>query len=662
MTRLRNSYYPGFEAVVARKMEHQNLSEEDETQANSPQMVPTDGDFSTDHSSNDSTEKLSHKARQSAYVDAKDSPSDQGSSYSPTENMTRTSHSEDSCSLQLSHSGSRIDGEVSWSDSDGSTYVSESEIPTKDDLSLSDEESCEDNSLCAEKIPKTNDFEDIDLTDALGYKAPPRPKTSSKRVSIQTDPNHEHSSTKNVSKEVKSNAPPRVTEAQLLLKDIDIYQCFDSASTDEGISVTKFISSEETEDVFCRSVVPREIPVKKNQRKEDLSVLSSVHEGSLIHTGDTLSVEAVHTRRGTSSRRTRRNEKQIQTNKLITKVETAPAPLEFISMLPRSDSLSTLGNTSITTTEEDSDGVNGSHLQQHQYAKKAPPKESNRESALHLEVLVRGDDDKVVEEGRKSRLSRLEISEIGLNLPLHETRSVRSNRSKKESKTEERMRYLKERIRKMQVASTLETLPEWRKDEGRPSAVAQASVPAKKKLPTSQRKSQDAANRIKLQDVDYFRNVPVAAADTAISVTDLKMSTESASGAFDKVSVVPSQVTADDESDDISAMPCDLEEIDLEAGTHFEDSKKKKSRFGSNKVANQVSSTCAKTAGAVKSAARGTNDYLEQYAVYVRLQLILSSLWTKYMHGRSQTEKALVAVIFSSVLILFILLLAIIAG
>ena len=63
----------------------------------------------------------------------------------------------------------------------------------------------------------------------------------------------------------------------------------------DELSETCFLSREATRSIFCRRMIPLEI--QRKPRDEDLSTISSVKAGSVMPTGDALSVSAAHTHR-----------------------------------------------------------------------------------------------------------------------------------------------------------------------------------------------------------------------------------------------------------------------------------------------------------------------------------------------------------------------------
>jgi hypothetical protein len=709
------SNFPRFEAVVSTKMDHGTYDMNDEEH--------------TDHSclnSSVSTDLAQMKATEST----PETPNCFEDSQSNTENMT--SHSDENedgtvGSLTFSENESLKNREVSWSDSDGSTYISEN---NGDNDSVGSNESARNNQSRGLQEDKANlrdqskvsgeSFVDVDLGNEPG----PRPPKPSIKSTVK--PNGIATTTKKVTIATGSDSTLRRRKPNnpLFLENVDYYSEVDVASTNDGLSAVEFISKEDTSSIFCRRLIPLEIPIRKRRVKDDVSALSSEKAGSVMPTGDTLSVQAVYTRRGNSA------PKVGQKKEATIKRASMPKPLENVDYLSNIDVTSNNLDISTVTYGVSDQVAVSAFKKQDEVTKEIPVSDSckNERSLMSAPQLVvevpthrrldsvstlgsksvtsdklddfpisfddDGNDEAIETSPEGSEIGREELESLGdVNNKMQLPVDVQL-KNEPELSTDDRIRFLKERIRKMQAASELESLPEQRlqsddskvstapkikklsskteilKHIGRPK-VDHVSIDlpnqrdfAEQRMKPAHARARDAdlEKRLNLQDFDFAETSPV------LDNTGIDFATAT-SRSSERYSSVPSEVTPVlDEFDDVSTIHCDfdhtqrMELIDVELGSTNASEIGHPSKDLASRTKRQVVQCFRKGTQKVAILARQANSSLGQYAVYQRLQAYVVGLWMKYMHGRSPTEQAIIGIMVLSVFIFCILLISIVSG
>jgi hypothetical protein len=77
-----------------------------------------------------------------------------------------------------------------------------------------------------------------------------------------------------------SSSPPNTPENSFGLENIQFYSDVDQASTNDGLSAIGFISKEATRPIFCRRLIPLEIPVCYSE--DEVSAVSTVNGSSVM--------------------------------------------------------------------------------------------------------------------------------------------------------------------------------------------------------------------------------------------------------------------------------------------------------------------------------------------------------------------------------------------
>ncbi len=621
-------------------------------------------------------------------------------------------------------------GMVSWSDSDGSTYVSEG---------IEDERVRQNNSIC-DSVPlddhdrsrkergsfsPTHELDDIDLVEMI-QKRKDDVDTSHKedleaRLSMsvntcvkKTTDEKKKSSTDRVSKEPVSVARRRKSSF-LRLKHVEYYSHVNVASSDDEISAVRFISKEDTSAIFCRRMVPLEIPVRKRRSRDDVSAFSSTEPPSVMPTGETLSVQAVHTRRGTVAQEMKRVmlehvdylshidiashphdtstvicrvSQQIAAAAFINKqkdqmavneneINVSMSSCNYVSYPQRVDSMSTLGSTSVTsrTTKSNLGSFDGDgHPRKTSSSNLTDPRNHDLGQEVKSTTWFSN--------ANSSSNNPTSFDDNTISLPF-------DKEQQKHGSTDLRIKNLKERIKQMQVASTMESLPEKRLPPLTSSSCQKVSVPRHVPSPSEsvssrkkeavklgrsqvqhhqplqfQRKySQEKPAHARARDIDISSRLRVQDIDFPGPLVKSSSVSASTSGSG-RLAEVPSVVTPIVyESDDISTIQCDMgqfergEMVDVELAVASSDNIEEKDR-AIRRIA-QILDFCSQKA---QFFAQNTKSSIEQCQLSRQARTIGNGIWMRYIYGRSRTEKSIIGVITLSFLILFVLVISIASG
>lgn len=741
--RVAKSKFPRFDAVASTKLENgtYDMNDEDHTDHSCPNSsVPSETDSMG--------EIVLFEAVDATTPDTPISPVSGNKMYVASQSNTEnsTNHSEENedesvASLAFSENESAKNRAVSWSDSDGSTYISEN---NGDNNSLGSKEPAknEPSHDVKDDEPKLHDpsnlsgepFVDVELGDDKTGSGPPK---SSIKTTKKPTPHESATTTKKVTIAACNKPSLRKWKPHnpLLLEHVDYYTDVDVASTNDGLSVVEFISKEETRAIFCRRLIPLEIPVQKRKVHDDVSAFSSEKAGSVMPTGDTLSVQAAYTRRGTGGpkRGEKKNDSKTQASKsrplenvdYLTTIEVASNNLDVStvtcrvsqqvavsaffkkrddltkeeeqSSIPqlvvefpkhgRLDSLSTLGSKSATSDELDTSDC--SLDESRNYATFRDERlRSFGDSNSDMQPLL----DSKIQVEPTPRISN-QKARLLLDGDFPEVTRLKNE---PELSTDVRIRVLRERIRQMQAASELESLPEEDLHEAAPNPECSREAPKAKRVPPSKTEKSrekgdhnistrfsseehsskpvhvptgapdaDLGKTLELQDLDIMETTPMLDNATAVFDTATSKSSERNGG-------VPSVVTPVlDELDDVSTIHCDFDHIhsrrteliDVEFGsqhdkTEIDHPSKGNLVFRTKRNAVQYSRVVTQKIAAL---ARQANTALREYAVYQRLHAYVVELWMNHMDGRSPTERAIIGVMILSFFVFFILLISIIS-
>lgn len=663
----------------------------------------------------------------------------QNDSQSPTtDGAATTSHAPVGASLEnlsLSIDGSSVAGKrVSWSYSEGSTYISEgtgnqgasaiystpsNQSPKRDLLTIEvpvpvpvPAPVTDTTGTCIQLPAKTKVVEHKCITKGTGNKCP---------LNATTTPTTEANCNTGTSDAVSAQRIKK--EPCLKLDHVDYYSGVDVASTNDGISLVGFISKEDTSQIFCRRLIPLEIPVYKRSaaaaagsQQDDISAFSSVEPLSVMPTGDSLSIHAVHTRRGTVAQTTgTEGEKSLPIHILKLKDvdylsvvdvashnhdistvayrvshKVAAAAFErnqATSQLPgdehdvlvswmekhkkvschnRLDSISTLGSTSVTS--KTSESISSSY--------DVEEKEETLQSG-QSNTTRRPAHDEGYANNSGSRISRKDRTITDSN-PNHAHLLAEQPES-----THHRIMNLKNKIKQMQVASTMESLPETRFQKTSDSTFIQEStdyVSLGTPMSRVPRKNQDIEpttrqNMYFSDDSRRGNGMLVTCPKTPESRSRQQVKQVTNQGSQVKIeSIAPSTIALSEmrgevpsvvtpvirDSDDVSTIDCDLGHQGNPFNRDVELAGAKRIEFTPDVQHSKRGIISYWRAGShrVSLFLRQTHTSLEHNAK-CRCMEVFSE---KFLHGRSRTEKAIVGVIVLSFTILFILIISIVSG
>lgn len=615
------------------------------------------------------------------------------------------SHIDESMGHKISFDQDTVTSKVSWSDTDGSTYESEHYHQENGSLTVRSSNS-KDNGI--------NMFpQNVKSLSSKPESNQRLPETTKITARAATNEVQVHNSLRPISSE-----SPR-------LQHVDYYSYVDVASTNDGLSSVGFISKEDTRPIFCRRMVPLEVPVHRRFH-DDVSAFSSCDPPSVMPTGDSLSVQVVHTRRATTE--LTREAGLSQRNTMHDYVDCLPdieiaSPDHDISTITcrvsrqiaasafhdkqnedmelgsltsgaldgplinkqfachnRMDSISTLGSTSVTSAASDAQSPSSfdAEYDTGSSTKSTPTKivkpsivtvAANRESGQFCRV---------------AKYSNVQDDDLEHSLQT-------DLRRQSQETTNQRIRILKERIKQMQVASTMETLPDTRKilptltessertTESSRSTSHDVGPGMRNQHLVESRGHRQSPNvdpwkpeekirlHVVVREVDVQKRFQIHEQDLSASILTVRNSLNSENTI--KRGEVPSVVTPiAHDGDDISTIHCDVGytggkdfvDVDLEGGVY--------GRKNSGPAEHATSSV----RGAVKgfraimimanSLARQANTSLEYCPGYQKVKTSVAGLWMKYVHGRSRTEQAILGVILLSFSILFILVISLISG
>lgn len=631
---------------------------------------------------------------------------------SQTQTQTRAvgsrldSHNDDSAGHKISSDQDSVASKVSWSDSDGSTYESEHyqqengslrSINSKDNLGAS---FLHNENASASKPMIANNLVVSGPAKVKGSGAIPH--------ELQLD----------------SSGSPR-------LEYVDYYSFVDVASTNDGLSSVGFISKEDTRPIFCRRIVPLEIPVQRNTFHDDVSAFSSCDPPSVMPTGTStgsISVQAVHTRRATvqptreaahsppitmldkldyisnievvshnhdistitcrvscQTAASALNDKQhrdgqVQLVGRTTEPLDGPLTSEHMACHNRIDSISTLGSASVTSVASearrssfDADEDTGSST-------KSTPTKAVKPLGITL-----------TSEREISPFSHTQMSSVSPDRHLEHSTQTQIQRQN-QATTNQRIKNLKEKIKQMQVASTMENLPDTRKLL--PTLTESSETTTKSTKSTSHNVGTTITNQDGIQsrgqrhspklnarkqlppsrlhaisrETDVQRRFQTHDQDLSVSILRNILNSESTLS-HDKRGEVPSVVTpVAQDADDISTIHCDVgysgskDFVDVELdGTVNGPKHTVPPQLGQTviRIADRSFREFTKT---TNSLARHANTLLERCVGYHSVKVGIAALWMKYVHERSRTEQAIVGVILLSFSILFILVISLISG
>ena len=247
---------------------------------------------------------------------------------------------------------------------------------------------------------------------------------------------------------------------------------------------------------------------------------------------------------------------------------------------------------------------------------------------------------------------------------------------------EARMRYLQERIRQMQVKSTMERLPDHNSKSQSPLITSSQHQEIIQK--TDEAKSDNDLLKIPDQaDHDQRTNTGPAARQARVrdrvqelksrlkrqgledsgdirpqiyALPEKKIQLLREKGKQDGIETlsIPSEVREANAENEMSTICCDLnedslDEIDLEGGSIYNQKSGKKMQDFSD-IRGKVSHFLYQSKGK-----------LESFEWFQTIQAMTLRLWMKHVHGKTRTERLILAILLLSSFVLFILLIAIIA-
>ena len=321
--RVTKAYYPRFATFESSKRGDDSL-----TVASNRKIDLGTYDMEDDHGSIGPLENMTHTSSSSSSTKSSheitSACKDKLGSHSNTESMSIGLRSQGESSLDVTISFSeRKPGEVSYSESEGSTYVSdkcessvserlESQVEVVEVIQVCDPVADTSELVASKtkecKIEDDDDGElfDVDLESAQAN-CKKNAKYNIKRAQISTRVQKPPRSTKTKKMapvKRKHHAPiPRKNQrkisggAQLYLDHVEYYSDFEEASINDDISSVHFISKEETHAIFCRRLIPLEIPVQDAEDEiSEVSVNDSSVMLSMVAGGN--SEKAVHTHQG----------------------------------------------------------------------------------------------------------------------------------------------------------------------------------------------------------------------------------------------------------------------------------------------------------------------------------------------------------------------------
>lgn len=588
---------------------------------------------------------------------------------------------------------------VSWSDSDGSTYESEH---------------CQDKNGSLTVRSSSSEDNVVD-TFTHNVKSPPTKPLSTEGMPKTTNITGGAATSQEVQlggsfRPMKSGSPR--------LEHVEYYSHVDVASTNDGLSSVGFISKEDTRPIFCRRIVPLEVPVPRRPFHDDVSAFSSCDPPSVMPTGDSMSVQVVHSRRATGepTRETTSSPRNITADRVeyeyLSNIEIAshhhvistitcrvsrqtaasafhdinhddsqlvgltsepidgPLINKHLTCHNRLDSISTLGSASVTSAA--SDALPSSFDDDDDTGSSTKPTPSKTVKRLSV---TKSAETEIASFSHTKKYSKAQG---------HDLESLQTElRHQNQETTNQRIRNLKEKIKQMQVASTMENLPDTRK-------ILPTLTESSEKTTESSRHStgQGIGNQhivasrgqCQSQKVDIrkpqqtsrhhavSREIDIRKRSQDLSACILRNLTNSESTlSHDKRGEVPSVVTPlAHDADDISTIHCDIGysgskdfvDVELEGALGLKNSGPKPGTTISRVTEKSIRAFTSKA----KSLTTQANTYLEHCVGYHNVKTWVAGLWMKYVHGRSRTEQAILGVILLSFSILFILVISLISG
>eukprot|EP00934_Nitzschia_sp_Nitz4_P003670 Nitzschia sp. Nitz4//scaffold107_size73032//48518//50482//NITZ4_005765-RA/size73032-processed-gene-0.128-mRNA-1//-1//CDS//3329532608//3660//frame0 len=606
-----------------------------------------------------SLEKKSHHGLPSNELSPKQSmPSALDTSHSDSHGI-----SNDSDSLDISLSNSEGNGEVSYSDSDGSTYVSDEEYQQQQKSRRSVPPEAMKKSVAPKSVPPpstgkppvspkrvnqvtppTNSFVNIDLNEE---DIPVPTGTHAKRKTQARSPNRVRFPEPLTKKELT----PR--KKKPVLQNVDYYSDVDVASHSDDVSEIGFISKDDTREVFLVRTIPMEVPISHAHDLDLVSSASSSVDGSFTPSISRLSIGAAFTKRGMSPNVQLEGIHNVQLRK--SKGETTISPVNLVFEVPASFSsgFSAMSSTSHVQTTKDHGMI--THVNSDEAVRDMDsPTSSPTSTPKAPEYSTSTSIEKVVQS----------VDENKVSLP-PQKKPVRSTEDD-ESSTDRRIRELKEKIRSMQVTSTMEILS----DEFRHKSKEQEKKESKEvvqdvvqeDLPSSKKRS----TRVKLEHGSSWKKLEKKVTDleeTSSVIEDgihAESSEEATAGFNHRKGAIPSEIATSNRDDDISTIFCEvkhdnMDDVDLESGMACEHYQPKTTK-------ERVVQLSTKLSRLTQRSLRKTDQHLQQYAVYVQIRQYLVAQWMTHMHHRTSSEKAIAATICLSSLVLVILFISMIAG
>ncbi len=157
--------------------------------------------------------------------------------------------------------------EVSWSSSDGSTYYSEGRQSLEQQSSEESTEYSEDEDSLQQRRHTRNELQQKDRYKTVSYDASDYYERSRERKERMNDfrPRRGQRGLPVMEQKRKKN---------LRLKDIDTFSVIESATGSEDVSAVGFLTTADTAEVFCKAGIPFEITANK-KLYEKISAISS---------------------------------------------------------------------------------------------------------------------------------------------------------------------------------------------------------------------------------------------------------------------------------------------------------------------------------------------------------------------------------------------------